>query len=1095
MKALFHSSLSFLFLLYCSCCFAQKQSAKTKSIVRPYPYYVEPEEYPDYTRRPFVTPSWNTFENKVQFVGGRGWGKEFGIIDEIPPYWMAKGTVMRPNYSHFMMNPEALKQTLTQMKERGYYLFNINAFGPGTPPVGSFGQIRVEKWKVDMMKEILGDHYLGFDLGEQDGRYWADCRSIDYPMSDDYSERYLKAMKYMQKAAREQGDVISMLSVKWFWHYPMKDGFITCSGAESQNKSYTSNDQVHYAFIRGASKQYGLLWYGDISVFNSWGYKSYGEITETTNPRKGNSIAWMKRMLLSQYQYNSAILGFEGSLYQGDTGKETISPIGMLQTDMQQFIEKHPKPGPQYTPTALLLDYFSGWMTPNEPFEDKYKVWNFLPYRAGDFLTHHLLDMFYEDYDQVGLNKNEYGGLCNTPYGDALDVLLSDARVSTLSRYAIVVVGGELSTNTVEVADKLTNYMNKGGHVVITVDNARKLFPQTVGNTSNYHFKVDEFAYQKGKLSVIHSKNMGILADNSMDKQLKAYLDGVFKSTRIFSVGDSLGYVTNIEGKGKYLLGIYNHSLSSKPFKIECHVGDILKIEELHPIRDLSLQVGYFPEGFEKLSPEISSQSTLAAADVRLFQVTIDEDKEKIKYLSKTTIEKIVSNRFLTVNSLLGLADRLQCMPTFFDHFSGVNIHWNDLQVIDSLSFSEDAWWYNLKKLQFSISFDPSFEKAYQNDKKLLSKMVNTISASKYVTYLLIPATIEVSVRKAIANVFAYYPDVRLIDPQTQKKLILWDVPCQSWKELYPSIKGMEQKISLPRPVTTNTKRLLKGKVKPENSTYYFSYHENKKSLVDELLSNPIYFSSFGGVKIDATYLYMRSLGQCSKEVKQVENTGLKLIVDFTREINNYPDMTWMEELEYSYVRSVNMYRQVFEKMKAAKIHMAIIGSHMRPEMWKKEFGRTPEESIVNGMSAFIKLAAEYDITVYLQNSTHKFYPSKLIAKPNEVVATYRILSAECSNLKLAANLGLGDLSNELINTFSPYLGVCIFSSPGATDRDYTVPFGRSKEKETFTIDENIIKIMDGDYRSPDELILDKQLVDKKYVHYFGVKQNTESTN
>lgn len=34
-----------------------------------------------------------------------------------------------------------------------------------------------------MMKEVLGDRYLGFDLGEQDGRYWADCRSIDYPMS------------------------------------------------------------------------------------------------------------------------------------------------------------------------------------------------------------------------------------------------------------------------------------------------------------------------------------------------------------------------------------------------------------------------------------------------------------------------------------------------------------------------------------------------------------------------------------------------------------------------------------------------------------------------------------------------------------------------------------------------------------------------------------------------------------------------------------------------------------------------------------------------------------------------------------------------
>lgn len=66
----------------------------------------------------------------------------------------------------------------------------------------------------------------------------ADQLTIRCP--DNKSQRYIRAMKYMQKAAREQGDIISMLSVKWFWHYPIKEGFITCAGAESQNKTYTS---------------------------------------------------------------------------------------------------------------------------------------------------------------------------------------------------------------------------------------------------------------------------------------------------------------------------------------------------------------------------------------------------------------------------------------------------------------------------------------------------------------------------------------------------------------------------------------------------------------------------------------------------------------------------------------------------------------------------------------------------------------------------------------------------------------------------------------------------------------------------------------
>lgn len=1075
MQAMLRFSL-FLLLMGYSCCYAQKRAGKIENRVRAYPYYVEPEEYPDYSRRPFVTPSWKTFGNKVQFIGGRGWGKTFGTIDENPPYWMAKGTVMRPNYSHFAMEPQALRQALTQMKERGYYLFNINAFGPGTPPQGSFGQFRVEKWKINLMKEILGDHFLGFDLGEQDGRYWADCRVIDYPMSGNYSERYLKAMKYMQKAAREQGDVISLLSVKWFWHYPMKEGFITCSGAESQNKSHTSNDQVHYAFIRGASKQYGLLWYGDISVFNSWGYKTYAKSDETTSPLKGNSIAWMKRMLLSQYQYNSAILGFEGSWYQGERGKETLSPIGMLQTDMQQFVEKCPKPGPQYTPVALLLDYFSGWMTPNEPFKDKYKVWNFLPYQAGDFLTHRLLGMFYEDYDQAGLNKNEHGGLSNTPYGDAVDVLLSDAKVSALNRYAVVVVAGELSTNLMEVADKLTDYMDRGGQVIVTVDNARKLFPHTVGDPENTDFRVEHFTYQQGKLSVVHSANQGILSDTSMDPRMKEYLDEVFKSTRIFSVGDSLGYVTNIEGNGKYLLGIYNHGLSAKPFKIKTRLGTIRKVEELHPVRDLTRQAGYFPEGFESLDPGVSDSSTLAAADVRLFRVTVDENKEEMVYLPQVITEKAVTNRFLAVNSLIGLTDRLQCMPTFFDHFSGVSIHWSELQAVDSLAFSEDSWWYNLKKLQFVITFDSSFEDAYRRNRTLLNEIRNIVSASEHVAYLLVPATIEASVRTAIANAFADYPRAKLIDSrQAQQDLTILDVPYQSWDEIYPSVKKLNQKVN---------------SAKPENATYYFSYHNNQKSLVDELVTTPAYLSSFGGVKIDATYLYTRSHQLCKQEGEWLESRGLNLMVDFTREINNYPDMTWLEELEHSYARSVAFYRRVFEKMKVANIRTAIIGSHMSPEMWKKEFGRTPEESVLHGMSAFIQLAAEYDITVFLQNSTHRFYPSKLLAKPEEVVAAYRKLSVGSSNLKLAANLGLGDSPDEVIAAFSPYLGVCLFSSPGADDRDYPVPFANSKGSDLFTIGNHILKIFDGDYKKIDELIYNKQLVKTKFVHSYKVEQN-----
>lgn len=1009
--------------------------------VKVYPYYVEPEEYPDYTRRAFAVPTWQTFHNKVQFVGGRGWSEDFGTIREKAPYWIKGAKVMRPNYSHFLMEPEALRKSLTYMKEKGYYLFNINAFGPGTPPNGSFGQFRVESWKADMMKEILGDRYLGFDLGEQDGRYWADSRSIDYPMSDNYKERYLNCIRYMHKAACSQGDVISQLSVKWFWHYPIKEGFITSAGAECQNKTYTSNPQVQYSFIRGACKQYGTLWYGDISVFNSWGYKTYGPEKENHGPSKGNSLAWMKRMLLTQYQYNAAILGFESSWYEQTDEKYQLSPIGVLQTDMQNFVEKYPRSGPQYTPIAFLMDFFSGWMPPSEPYEQKYKVWTFLPYQTGDFFAHNLFKMFYPGYDEVGLHKNEYGGLCNTPYGDVADVLLSDTRASVLKRYAIVVVAGEISTDLPEVSDKLTQYMNDGGQVIMTAGNFRKIFPFLPSDVASESFHVKEYDFGKGKLSVLESPNMGMTADNVFTEQIKDYFDRTFRKTSMFSVGDSLGYIVNVEKDGNYLLGIYNHSLVPRHFDIKSEIGSIRKIEELHPVRDITGKPGYLPEGYEQTALGRNDKNTIAAADVRLFRIKIDEDSRKIVKLPKVTMEEKVDRRFLPVGSLVGLSDKLHCVPSFFDSYSGVKISWDNILAVDSISFQEQAWWFNLKQMQFAIEFDKSFQVASDKDPLLIQRLFDRVKASGNITMLVIPAEFTDSVRSKIKETFGTRPSIVCPD-----------------------------------------------KIKPMNEVYYFSHHDTQRDITEVLKENLLYAMHFGGVKLDAAYLLARSMETCKAEKQKIDGYGMKIIVDLSREMNNYPGMTWLSELEDSYERTVYLYHQLFEKMSVMGIDKIIIGTHMRPEMWRKDFLRTPEESMVEGMSHFIQLASEYGITVLLQNSSHRFYPSRLLAKPVEVLAVYRVLRAKYNNVKLAANLATGESFETLITSFSNDMGACIFASSGADDREYPVAFYKGRQEYIPIIQPDIVRIFDGCYQHIDELLFDLKLVEQKDNTIFGGK-------
>ena len=59
-----------------------------------------------------------------------------------------------------------------------------------------------------------------------------------------------------------------------FGHYFLKEGTYTLIGAETAQA--LPNNQVYYAFIRGAGKQYGVAWFGNASIYNRWGYKSYG---------------------------------------------------------------------------------------------------------------------------------------------------------------------------------------------------------------------------------------------------------------------------------------------------------------------------------------------------------------------------------------------------------------------------------------------------------------------------------------------------------------------------------------------------------------------------------------------------------------------------------------------------------------------------------------------------------------------------------------------------------------------------------------------------------------------------------------------------
>ena len=135
--------------------------------------------------------------------------------------------------------------------------------------------------------------------------------------------------------------------------------------------------------------------------------------------------------------------------------------------------------------SAVLLDFFSGFVAPAGAQSGSPKSWltwgGGVNYRPGDYLTVRLpmqqpdelssyavpelslpsalrvlthrslwhaqtavFELMYPGWQDSALLHNETGFTVPTPFGDGMDVLLSDAESWLLSRYSVVVVASEL---------------------------------------------------------------------------------------------------------------------------------------------------------------------------------------------------------------------------------------------------------------------------------------------------------------------------------------------------------------------------------------------------------------------------------------------------------------------------------------------------------------------------------------------------------------------------------------------------------------------------------------------------------------------------
>jgi hypothetical protein len=688
---------------------------------RVYSHLLEPGEHPDYDRRAVKPPGWEVFKNRTQFTCLRGFSVQddrlVGFAEELEKFTRTHelGDVIWPSCD--VLFAKNLGDLADEIRRRDLYLFDLWGYVPGSGPGGFWRQYAPPAGVLATLESKLGERWLGTDIGEQDGRYIGGYANQMTPASAARFEQYLNFHRHFERMSDDLGHRHAALVSLSFGHYLLKEETYALIGAEAAQAH--PNNQVCYAFIRGAGKQYGVPWFGNASLFNRWGYKTYGSAggsgTDTHGPTHGTSLSLLKRLLYTHILYNCVAAGFENGWFEG----EKLSPIGRIQQAAQRWVKEHGQPGVMHTPVALLLDFYSGWTVPRHlSWVDIYRVWGNRPYEAGDYLTDAVLDLLYPGYQNSSYFHDESGFIAPTPYGDLADCLLSDAPLWVLEHYPLVIVAGELRGGR-EVRDKLHACAERGGHVVITAGNLAKLPGGLAGRTESIDAtvpcgrgRVTFFASPFGvtlqprpEQPLRSETDKPLPRPYTLDPGVRSRLDQILRSQQLFNVhGEGLSLITCRKKAGEYTIGLANNTWREQPFRLESLCGQIESLRELPLDQSEKGAVGQTPIGVDAAQLGTSGERRIAGGDVRIYAVKVKETGvEEIPHIAPPPGPH---DRFLTLRRTTSIKEEILARPTFFEHFDGVCVDWRYLHERERAALQREPGW--LKRQGVRIIVDLS---------------------------------------------------------------------------------------------------------------------------------------------------------------------------------------------------------------------------------------------------------------------------------------------------------------------------------------------------------------------------------------------------
>lgn len=716
-----------------------------------YPHKMSPRESADDSRR-FVKPPATALEcGATAFTSIRDIPRNADISKEFDKYEQL-GNYAWLNYRTLF--DDRIGAILGEIEKRKFRLFDVWGFVPGSGAGEEpWVQFAPPKRVLENAEKSLGGNWLGMDNGEQDYRYMRCFAFSTYQPDDDFS-RYVDFHRHFERLGDCLGNKMAALLGLNFGHYFLKEGLYTYIGAETGQS--LPNTQIYYSFIRGAGKQYGVPWFGCVSVFNRWGYKNYSR-TGGGSPEHGTSLSLMKRLMYSHLMYNCSIAGFEMSFFMPDG---SLSPVGKIQREAKIWAEKNRDLGAMQTPVALLFDFRSGWMFPRAG-KAPYMKWGNSPFGRGDYMADAILDTIYPDYRDCSYFRDERGYICPTPFGDIADCVLSDISAAQLKKYPFVIVATNLEHSD-ELAETLREYVRSGGSLTISaaplsrikggiggmeardelcVSSAKiDIGAESVSEDGEYELHglvippnaevlknadgravFASVGYGRGRVNVFASpfllspKQTGVATYGKfreqdaplpvpfkMLKHAKILLSNELSKANAFETNPELSLVVCAKSERNFTVAVLNNSFGEKKFFLKSKCGKIADLREIPIDRSERSAVGFLPLGIKAELGE-NSDSTIAGGDIRIFEVSIENPDVKI--LPKCVDAPNPKGKTLELGEIADLRREILKRPTFFRNYDTVAVDWKYIEVRTKTALRREGQWAKRMGLKTAVNF------------------------------------------------------------------------------------------------------------------------------------------------------------------------------------------------------------------------------------------------------------------------------------------------------------------------------------------------------------------------------------------------------